>query len=128
MTTQSPAHERVLETLEQVRAQTPGADGPQWGALCPAHDDRRASLRIGTGREGQVLLTCRAGCDPEAIVAAIGLEIRHLFNPEDGAPARSDGRNGTGRKAIAPIAALPNAADLERWRHGIDTPQARRLA
>ena len=50
-----------------------------WIARCPAHDDRRASLSIGAGHDGRVLLHCHARCTPDAICAATGLELRDLF-------------------------------------------------
>jgi putative DNA primase/helicase len=55
-----------------------------WTARCPAHDDRRASLSIGTGHNGRVLLHCHAHCTPAAICTAAGLELRDLF------PERTD--------------------------------------
>jgi hypothetical protein len=48
-------------------------------ARCPAHDDRQNSLSLATGDDGRVLLNCFAQCRPEAIVRAIGLELRDLF-------------------------------------------------
>ena len=48
--------------------------GAGWVARCPAHDDRCASLSIGTGHDGRVLLKCFAGCEIEAIVAAAGIK------------------------------------------------------
>jgi hypothetical protein len=53
--------------------------GAGWSAKCPAHDDRRASLSIGTGDDGRVLLHCHAGCSLDAILAAANLETRDLF-------------------------------------------------
>jgi putative DNA primase/helicase len=50
-----------------------------WMARCPAHDDRRASLSIGAGHDGRVLLHCHARCTADAICAAAGLELRDLF-------------------------------------------------
>ena len=35
--------------------------GDGWGARCPAHDDRHASLSVAVGAEGRVLLNCHAG-------------------------------------------------------------------
>jgi hypothetical protein len=36
----------------------------QWSARCPAHDDRKRSLRITVGTRGQrIVWTCHAGCD-----------------------------------------------------------------
>lgn len=51
--------------------------GDQYEARCPAHDDKRASLRI-TERDGKVLLTCRAGCETRAVVGALGLSMGDL--------------------------------------------------
>ena len=48
-------------------------------AQCPAHEDRHASLSIGQGSDGRVLLTCHAGCTPEAILTALGLDWNDLF-------------------------------------------------
>jgi len=48
-------------------------------AECPAHDDKKQSLKIDeTG--GKVLLNCFAGCPPQAIVKALGIDFRDLFN------------------------------------------------
>ena len=44
-----------------------------WQALCPAHDDRNPSLSIADNGEGQVLVTCFAGCTFDAILDALGL-------------------------------------------------------
>jgi putative DNA primase/helicase len=59
--------------------------GGGWMARCPAHDDRHASLSIGAGDDGRVLLHCHARCTPDAICAAAGLELRDLF-PETAQP------------------------------------------
>jgi hypothetical protein len=48
-------------------------------ARCPAHADHQNSLSLTTGDDGRVLLNCFAQCRPEAIVRAIGLELRDLF-------------------------------------------------
>lgn len=53
-----------------------------WSARCPAHDDGQASLSIGEGRDGRVLLKCHAGCDHKKIVAALRLEERDLFDAD----------------------------------------------
>ena len=54
-------------------------DGAGWAARCPAHEDRKASLSIGTGDDGRVLLHCHAGCTLDAILSAVQLEARDLF-------------------------------------------------
>jgi hypothetical protein len=66
----------VLARLQKVKT-TPNG----WGACCPAHGDRHASLSIGTGEDGRILLFCHAGCKPEAVVAALGLKLADLFPP-----------------------------------------------
>jgi hypothetical protein len=70
----SPALARVVERLEEVQ---PSGDG--YTALCPAHDDTRPSLSIGTGDDGRVLLNCHRGCELDAIVKALDLQVADLF-------------------------------------------------
>jgi len=48
-------------------ASTPG----QYRALCPAHDDRRASLSLGVGDRGAVLWHCHAACSAADVRAAM---------------------------------------------------------
>jgi hypothetical protein len=84
----SAATETVLGRLEHVRR-----CGDGWEARCPAHADARASLTVGVGEGGRVLLRCHAGCDTAAVVRALGLEMRDLF-PSDG------GRHGANGKSI----------------------------
>lgn len=50
-----------------------------WIARCPAHEDKRASLSIGTGKAGRVLVHCFAGCTADAIAAAMRIDVRDLF-------------------------------------------------
>lgn len=64
-------------------------EGHGWRARCPAHDDRRASLSIGSGADGRVLLHCHAQCTPDAICAAAGLELRDLFPDASRPPSPS---------------------------------------
>ena len=66
--------ERVLARLKGVRKSLHG-----WVACCPAHRDREPSLSIGLGDEGQVLLTCFAGCSLDQIVEAMGITLADLF-------------------------------------------------
>lgn len=73
-----------------------------WLARCPAHDDRRSSLSIGTGTDGRVLLKCHAGCSVEDIAAAVGVQLNQLFADEpkqagDGIEATYDYRDAAGR-------------------------------
>jgi hypothetical protein len=56
-------------------------NGSGWSALCPAHEDQHNSLTIAVGDKG-ILVCCHAGCPAEAVVAAVGLNLRDLF-PND---------------------------------------------
>jgi len=49
-----------------------------WSVCCPAHDDHHPSLTI-TPACDKVLVYCRAGCDAQAVLHAIGLAWRDLF-------------------------------------------------
>lgn len=63
-----------LNRLEKVRSRGHG----KWSARCPAHQDRSPSLSI--QEIGQrILLHCFGGCEPVAIVEALGLQLRDLF-------------------------------------------------
>lgn len=46
-------------------------NGQGYVALCPAHDDRSPSLSIKDGDNGRPLVHCFAGCDQEAVIAAL---------------------------------------------------------
>ena len=64
----------VLDRLDGVRKTPQG-----WSARCPAHEDHRNSLSVAEGMDGRVLLYCFAGCQVEAIVAALDLTLADLF-------------------------------------------------
>lgn len=78
-----PVHLRlVLDKLAEVR---PTQDG--WDALCPCPDhnvdgDQHRSLGVALGEEGAILINCRVGCRPDAIVDALGLEWCDLYPGE----------------------------------------------
>jgi hypothetical protein len=71
--------DRVLQGLTKVRQRQPG----QYSACCPAHDDRGPSLSVRETPDGAVLLYCHAGCTPEEITAALGLDMADLFPPRE---------------------------------------------
>lgn len=76
----SPIDE-VLSRLDNVS----GSKG-QYNAACPCRtDDKNPSLRIGIGREDQVLLKCLrgGGCSVDDICKSINLEMNDLW-PDDG--------------------------------------------
>ena len=70
----------LLSKLRKVRR-----EGNEWKALCPAHADKNPSLSI-RQVDGKILIHCHAGCSAEAVLAALGIEARHLF--EDGSGER----------------------------------------
>jgi len=74
-------------TYERLR-QLPGArgNGDSFTACCPAHDDSRASLSVGRGDDGRVLVHCHAGCAPEAVLSALGLDWFDLLPEADHDP------------------------------------------
>jgi predicted P-loop ATPase/5S rRNA maturation endonuclease (ribonuclease M5) len=65
---------RLLTLLNEVK----GSEN-QYTALCPAHDDKKASLSIAY-KNSRILLNCFAGCETEAIITALGLEMKDLFD------------------------------------------------
>src|SRR5262245_46134597 len=71
-------------TADNLLANFPDAkrNGHGWMARCPAHDDRKASLSIGPGDTGKILLHCHAGCALDDILAAAHLEHTDLFPDE----------------------------------------------
>ncbi len=67
--------QKFEELLDRLHAKK---NGSQWMALCPAHEDRNPSLSL-TKKNGKILLYCHAGCSPEAVCEALGLDIADLF-------------------------------------------------
>ncbi len=82
-----------MTPVERLLAKLPEAkqSGKGWSARCPAHEDRRASLSISQGDNGGALLHCHTGCEPAAVVAAIGLTLADLM------PLNAVNVNGIGR-------------------------------
>ena len=67
--------DKVLERLEGIEKQN-----GFYRAFCPAHDDNNTpNLDLKEGGDGRALLICRVGCENEDVVAALGLEMRDLF-------------------------------------------------
>lgn len=65
--------EAFLERLKGVRK-----NGSGYVAQCPAHEDKSPSLSITMGQRG-VVFHCFAGCDPDAVIAAVKLKWSDLF-------------------------------------------------
>src|ERR1700691_4470441 len=79
----------ILSRLEHIKRTAGG-----WMARCPGHPDKTPSLSIKTGDYGRTLLHCQAGCQPEAVCAALGIKLADLF-------AEKPNRNGTGKQIVA---------------------------
>ena len=80
-------------TLSEVVARLSGAksSGPndQFVAQCPVHNDRTASLSVGIGTDGRVLLHCHAGCSTDSILSALGLDVGDLFPDQAVVPVQA---------------------------------------
>ena len=67
---------KLRQTIATVRD-----DGRNRDCRCPAHDDQQASLSIGRGGDGRLLLHCQAGCSTAAVLSAAGLTWADIHNP-----------------------------------------------
>ncbi len=74
-----PVDNPFIRALDGLR-ETPNG----WQAICPAHDDRTASLSVGKGDDGKLLIHCFAGCTPQSVVAAVGLQMSDLMPRRNG--------------------------------------------
>lgn len=75
------AFKRVADGLERVgsRRGQGGKEGELEMWNCPAHEDRNPSLQVKQGQQG-IWLNCFAGCDQNAILDALGLDVVHLID------------------------------------------------
>jgi len=76
----------------------------QYQCLCPAHNDRTASLSIKFNDDGRVLMNCFAGCDIENIIGSVGLSFNDII------PNRIDDLKPVG-KIFNPYAVLKSLRD-----------------
>ncbi len=109
--------ERVLAQLTLVRREREG----QWQARCPAHDDRTPSLSVGIGRDGKVLLDCKAGCTYDAVKRAAGLTDADLFPEQIGRESTPSGAaaRGNGKRSVRVYATAQEAAQsFAEWKKG----------
>jgi hypothetical protein len=65
----------LLASLRVIRRRDDRAE-----ALCPAHDDKRASLSVARGDEQPIVLHCHAGCSVDTILSALGLSMAAVTN------------------------------------------------
>ena len=92
-----------MTPVERLLAKLPGAKpaGKGWSARCPAHEDRRASLSIAEGEDGRALVKCHAGCQADAICAAVGLRVLDLMPGADTLPTPNKA-HGNGKATAGP--------------------------
>ena len=76
----------IQEFLGRFHAPKPLGTG--WMVRCPAHEDGTASLAVGAGQQGRIVLHCHAGCEPASIMSALGLKLGDLFPPKE--PAKNN--------------------------------------
>jgi len=92
---------QILSHFDKVRSTS---KSNSYNCLCPAHDDRNASLSIKIAEDGRVLIHCFAGCDIQNILSAVGLTLDDII------PERIDMLKPTG-KAFNPYAILKSIKD-----------------
>jgi hypothetical protein len=90
--------DEFLARLDNVKG-----SGDKRTARCPAHADHDNSLSIAKGDKG-VVVKCFAGCDVDAICAALRIEVKQLFR--DGVSDSLSGGRSSGaspsRKSRSP--------------------------
>lgn len=91
----------VLSHFSKVRSTSKNGS---YNCLCPAHDDRSASLSIKICEDGRVLIHCFAGCDIQDILGAVGLTLDDII------PQRIELLKPPG-KAFNPYAVLKSLKD-----------------
>lgn len=94
------------------------SEGDGWVVTCPSHPDSQPSLRVAIGRNGAVLLKCRAGCQTTEVLRALDLDFADLRDVEaDGAPvARSEATPASDTevtKLAVQLAAWAEALELQ---------------
>jgi len=92
---------QILSHFDKVRATSKNGS---YNCLCPAHDDRSASLSIKICDDGRVLIHCFAGCDIQNILSSVGLTLDDII------PQRIELLKPSG-KAFNPFAILKNMKD-----------------
>ena len=69
--------------LQKVKPTSNGIE-----SLCPAHEDKKASLTASFTNE-KILFKCQAGCSFESVVSALGMEENQFFAQEDKIPPKT---------------------------------------
>lgn len=71
--------ENLISRLDKVKPT--GAN--RWTCSCPSHADKHPSMHIKLDDSGRILINCKAGCDTQSILDAVGLEFNDLFPNDD---------------------------------------------
>jgi hypothetical protein len=106
--------------IDDILSRLRGVKSDGRSACCPAHEDRNASLSIGRGDDGRLLLCCHAGCATEDIVAALGRKMADLFEDRAGrgggaaAPSNRRARAHTPPRALGADAVKDDPPDDNR--------------
>lgn len=74
----SMTKDEFLQRWRGATGKEPKGSGQQYKGICPAHDDKEASLSV-RFENGKILLHCHAGCDTAAVIEAMGLKTGDLF-------------------------------------------------
>lgn len=94
---------RIDDALARLERTRRSGDG--WVALCPAHEDRTASLSVAEGADGQAIFHCHAGCNWE--------EVQDALDPS--ATIRTGHRRVATPKPPKPAPQLPSEEDVRGW-------------
>ena len=65
----------VLQRLDNPRS----TGRSRWRSACPSCGGNKSALSVASGDEGAVLVRCWKGCDAEAVVSALGMQLHDLF-------------------------------------------------
>ena len=66
-------HDKIISQLKGV-----SWSGKTANAICPTHDDRKASLSV-TLEADKILMRCHSGCDINGICNSLGVKVSELF-------------------------------------------------
>ncbi|KWT60586.1 DNA primase [Streptomyces albus subsp. albus] len=83
----------------------------EYGIPCPVHDDHHPSLFFRLKEDGRLLVRCWAGCERDAILAALGMSARDLFDWTPGDGARVSAKPAPGDLDPGCLAALAQYVD-----------------
>ncbi len=106
---------KVLKRAEHFRKA-----GSGWLVSCPLPDhgrgrgDRNPSVSVSEGDDGRALVSCKAGCATEAVVAAWSLSMSDLFESHDGLVGGNAARPGACGKKVSGYTHRDNTATLQR--------------